>query len=90
MGYLDLNNSLIDNDENAAKLNQLITYVLVNLPSLPDTAGSFERAFLPTIKVILKAPSKSPLATINIDEVVKFLLHICQSYHHSVSIENCI
>ncbi|CAG9771341.1 unnamed protein product [Ceutorhynchus assimilis] len=65
-------------DSESQTIKQFIGFVLVKLPLLREYSEQLEGGILLTIDKFAKAPSTSPLAKVNIDNVVKFMLALCK------------
>lgn len=64
-------------EDDAQELRQIIGMMLEELPKLVDAADEIQKAVLPTIKTLLKAPNTNPLSDVNIQDIIKFLLAMC-------------
>ncbi|XP_044264228.1 condensin complex subunit 3-like isoform X2 [Tribolium madens] len=58
-------------------VKQFIGYTLQSLTTLPN-CEYFADAVLSTMKTIIYAPRKSPLCEIDIDNIIKFMVTLCQ------------
>ncbi|XP_030762203.1 condensin complex subunit 3-like isoform X2 [Sitophilus oryzae] len=69
-----------DEDEPETEpLRQLIAYTLGKIPYLSRNLEQLKDAFLLTVRILVSAPKTSPLSEVDIDNVVKFMLALCDS-----------
>ncbi|CAH0547544.1 unnamed protein product [Brassicogethes aeneus] len=77
-----------DEDEPGLEtLKQLIGFTLQQIPSVVDNADQLEGAVLLTVKALSHAPRVSPLADVNIENIVKFMLALCRTTQQNEQIQ---
>ncbi|KAF2894563.1 hypothetical protein ILUMI_11611 [Ignelater luminosus] len=77
-----------DEEDDAQELRQIIGMMLEELPKLVDAADEIQKAVLPTIKTILRAPNTNPLSEVNIQDIVKFLLAMCNMCQEATNLHS--
>ncbi|KAK5640671.1 hypothetical protein RI129_011482 [Pyrocoelia pectoralis] len=81
--------------DDSEQLRHIIGIMLEELPSLTGAADLLENCVLPTVKTLVKAPSSSPLAEVNLYAVVKFMLSLCliceenENLHCNLAVKIC-
>lgn len=59
--------------------------VLQEIPSVPNMICQLEDAFVPTLRVLLRAPHSSPLFEVDKQHIAAFILQLCRSCESTVS-----
>lgn len=65
--------------EKDSKLHQYLGVFLVNFSSDSHAADQYVGAFIPTIQALKCAPESSPLASVPVEKVLQFLVHLTKS-----------
>lgn len=60
-------------------LKQVIAYTLSKIPQLPRSVDQLQDVFMLTVRVLATAPKSSPLSEVDIDDIVKFVLALCDT-----------
>ncbi|XP_044727913.1 condensin complex subunit 3 [Chrysoperla carnea] len=75
--------------EKDSKMRQVLGVMLNHFAmNTPGSQEEFAKAFLPTIRTVLDAPTTSPLAHVDVDTVINFLLTYTQPGFNSVDDAN--
>ncbi|XP_076251973.1 condensin complex subunit 3-like isoform X2 [Rhynchophorus ferrugineus] len=66
-------------DPEQEPLKQIIAHTLSKVPQLPRSVDQLQDVFMLTVRVLATAPKSSPLSEVNIDDIVKFMLALCDT-----------